>query len=164
MLYFYLNMFTCGCLWGQSLPCSQWNLQNEAFHFSEVHPGGKKNVSIRLRLSIFYAVLNCDLSSPDSGSHPGVLAAPAGAGFFRAGGSRAQIHRPAGYRTHHQPYWPLSLHWSWKEVWDSLGNSCSVSLYQNAGLTLWPQLGSFFNASTSLLEVILKKKKKNLKL
>lgn len=48
--------------------------------------------------------------SSDPGSHPGGLSAPAGAGFFRAGGAGAQIHRPAGYRAHHQPDWPLAVH------------------------------------------------------
>lgn len=135
MCSLYLNILIWENMWGQRLMCSQWHLQNEVFllmlfkSFSVKINLVKIKVNIRSRFSLFYAVLNCHLLSPDSGSHPGVLSAPAGAGFFRAGGSRAQIHWPAGYRTHHQPYWPLSVHWSWKEVWDSLGNSCSVSHY-----------------------------------
>lgn len=73
------------------------------------------------------SVLSCRVSSPDPGSHPGVLSAPAPDGFFWAGGPRAQIHRAAGHRTHHQPHRPLAVHRGWKEVWDSLGNSGSVS-------------------------------------
>lgn len=63
----------------------------------------------------------------DPGSHPGLLSAPACPGSFWAGGLCAEIHWPPGHRSHHQPHRPVAVHWSWKEVGRSLGNSRSVS-------------------------------------
>lgn len=76
---------------------------------------------------MYLSCVPLSLLSTDPGSHPGVLSAPACPGFFWTGGLRAEIHRPAGYRSHHQPHRPVTVHRSWKEVWRSLGNSCSVS-------------------------------------
>ena len=42
-------------------------------------------------------------------------------GFSGLVGLVLEIYRPAGYRSHHQPHRPVTVHWSWEEVWRVTG-------------------------------------------